>query len=136
MCHDYDHSGFNNDFLIKSKNPLAILYNDASPNENHHVAGAYSLMLSDSNYHFSKDMAPEDRNILRAAIIELVLATDMKKHFGLLSQFQVGEAGTTAAQTANLAQDISLLIDTEYLAVGTLCISSCRWGPRPPQACK
>ncbi|KAK9822938.1 hypothetical protein WJX74_006652 [Apatococcus lobatus] len=28
ICHDYDHSGFNNDHLIKTKSPLAITYND------------------------------------------------------------------------------------------------------------
>ncbi|KAK9866453.1 hypothetical protein WJX84_009890 [Apatococcus fuscideae] len=89
LCHDYDHSGFNNDYLIKTRNPLAITYNDISPNENHHVAGAYTMLMSSPDYYFSKDMAVEDRNILRAAMIELVLATDMKKHFSVLSQFQM-----------------------------------------------
>ena len=87
--HDFEHPGVNNDFLIKTRNVLAILYNDASPNENHHVAGAYSLLMSDPGYNYSEKLAIEDKNILRATTIELVLATDMKKHFGLLSQFQV-----------------------------------------------
>lgn len=30
--------GVNNDFLVKSSDPLAVLYNDASPLENHHVS--------------------------------------------------------------------------------------------------
>lgn len=89
LAHDYDHPGFNNDYLIKTRNPLAIIYNDSSPNENHHVAHAYGLLMSSPAYFFSKDMGMEERNILRAVIIELVLATDMKKHFGLLSLFQV-----------------------------------------------
>ncbi|KAK9866452.1 hypothetical protein WJX84_006164 [Apatococcus fuscideae] len=88
ICHDYDHSGFNNDHLIKTKSPLAITYNDVSPNENHHVAGAYTLLLSSPDYYFSKDMALEDRNILRAAIIELILATDMKKHLACSRSFR------------------------------------------------
>ena len=107
--HDYDHTGCNNDYLIKTRNPLAIMYNDASPNENHHVAHAYGLLMSSPAYYFSKDMILEERNILRAAIIELVLATDMKKHFGLLSQFQVNAAVfhvLQAAETDLLAYDI------------------------------
>ncbi len=35
--HDYCHKGVNNDFLIKSRDPLAVLYNDRSPMENHHL---------------------------------------------------------------------------------------------------
>ena len=89
-AHDYEHPGVNNNFLIKTRDMLAILYNDASPNENHHVAGAYSVVMSSSGHNYAEKMAIEDRNILRAAVIELVLAIDMKKHFGLLSQFQVG----------------------------------------------
>ena len=89
MIHDWDHQGLNNDFLIKTRHPLAILYKDQSPNENHHVAGAYHLLVSDRQASFAEDMTAEDRNIFRASVIELVLGTDMKKHFGYVSQFQV-----------------------------------------------
>lgn len=89
IVHDYDHSGVNNDFLIKTRHDLAITYNDASPNEAHHVAATYHLM-SDPKFQYATHMAMEDRNIIRASVIELVMATDMKKHFGLISQLQVG----------------------------------------------
>ncbi len=46
--------------------------------------------MSSPAYDYARNMAMEDKNIVRASIIELVLATDMKKHFGLISQFQVG----------------------------------------------
>lgn len=42
--HDYEHGGLNNDFLIKTQHPLAWLYNDQSPLENHHVSAAVSLL--------------------------------------------------------------------------------------------
>ena len=42
--HDYEHGGLNNDFLIKTFHPLAGLYNDQSPLENHHVSAAVSLL--------------------------------------------------------------------------------------------
>ena len=44
IIHDYEHRGVNNDFLIKSSDPLALLYNDISPMENHHLASAFMLM--------------------------------------------------------------------------------------------
>ena len=43
-CHDYDHPGLNNDFLIKSQHPLAILHNDRSPLEQHHCSAGYRLL--------------------------------------------------------------------------------------------
>ena len=42
-AHDYQHGGLNNDFLIKTMHPLAALYNDQSPLENHHVSAASML---------------------------------------------------------------------------------------------
>lgn len=43
-AHDYGHPGFNNPFLVNSRNELAIRYNDKSPLENHHAFSAFSLM--------------------------------------------------------------------------------------------
>lgn len=44
VVHDYQHGGLNNDFLIKSLHPLALLYNDQSPLENHHVSSSARVM--------------------------------------------------------------------------------------------
>ena len=89
IIHDYGHQGVNNDFLIKTRDELAIRYNDSSPNESNHCAAAYALQMSDPAFNYAPEMCLEDRNVVRASIIELVLATDMKRHFGLISQFQV-----------------------------------------------
>ena len=43
IAHDFEHPGLTNDFLIRSHDPLAILYNDHSPLENHHAARAFSV---------------------------------------------------------------------------------------------
>ena len=51
IVHDYEHRGVNNDFLIKTSDPLALLYNDVSPMENHHVASAF-LLMSEDKYAF------------------------------------------------------------------------------------
>ncbi|KAG1675131.1 hypothetical protein FOA52_003354 [Chlamydomonas sp. UWO 241] len=41
IAHDHDHRGVNNDFLVRSAHPLALLYNDASPQEHHHVSSVF-----------------------------------------------------------------------------------------------
>jgi len=47
IIHDFEHRGVNNDFLIKTSDHLALLYNDSSPMENHHVASAFMIMKED-----------------------------------------------------------------------------------------
>ena len=90
ILHDFDHPGLNNDFLIKTRHQLAIMYNDVSPLEMSHVSKAYTVHIGNPAFNYAEKMAMEDKNVMRALIIDLVLATDMKKHFGLVSQFQVG----------------------------------------------
>lgn len=58
VCHDLDHKGLNNDFLVKSSDALAIEYNDLSPLENHHLAQSFRLLTRpDCNVlsHLSKE---------------------------------------------------------------------------------
>ena len=43
-CHDLDHKGFNNVYLIETKDSLAIRYNDQSVLESHHVATAFDIL--------------------------------------------------------------------------------------------
>ena len=78
IIHDYEHRGVNSDFLIKSHDDLAVLYNDHSPMENHHLASAFALMKDDS-YDFLKGLQPKLRTNLRKQVIDMVLATDMKQ---------------------------------------------------------
>ena len=48
IMHDYEQGGLNNDLLVKTASPLAILYNDQSPLENHHCAAAARLLFDPS----------------------------------------------------------------------------------------
>ena len=41
MIHDYDHSGTTNNFHVQSGSQLAVLYNDRSVQENHHVSSFF-----------------------------------------------------------------------------------------------
>ncbi|KAK9863469.1 hypothetical protein WJX84_000706 [Apatococcus fuscideae] len=88
VCHDFQHPGVNNDFLIRSGDEKALIYNDASPLENHHVSASFMIAASDPLLSPLDNMSPEDRATVRASMIELILGTDMKKHFSLMSRFQ------------------------------------------------
>lgn len=45
LVHDFEHSGVNNDFLIKTSHDLAVTYNLQSPLENHHLAASTRVFL-------------------------------------------------------------------------------------------
>ena len=55
--HDFEHGGVNNDFLIQTRDKLAVTYNDISPLENHHLAAAARLM-GDPRYRFNEVCMP------------------------------------------------------------------------------
>ena len=42
--HDVGHPGVNNDFLVKTGDPEALIYNDTSVNENMHVRVAFEIL--------------------------------------------------------------------------------------------
>lgn len=42
-CHDYEHPGFNNQFLVETRSELATRYNDNTVLENHHAASSYAV---------------------------------------------------------------------------------------------
>ena len=44
VCHDLDHPGKNEKFLIATRNPLTCMYGDSSVLENHHWRAAVALM--------------------------------------------------------------------------------------------
>mmetsp|Transcript_25460 Transcript_25460/g.55342 ORF Transcript_25460/g.55342 Transcript_25460/m.55342 type:complete len:787 (-) Transcript_25460:1267-3627(-) len=87
VIHDYEHKGVNNDYLIRVSDGLAVLYNDRSPMENHHLAATFQLMNSDE-YNFWSKVPHKVKETMRKQMIEMVLATDMKQHFAITSMFQ------------------------------------------------
>ena len=46
--HDAEHTGTTNDFHVSTQSPLAILYNDKSVLENHHLATAWKILKKDN----------------------------------------------------------------------------------------
>lgn len=97
VLHDFEHGGLTNDYLVNSMDKLAILYNDRSPLENHHLAAAFTIMCR-PEYAFLNSLTKPELDKFRKSVIELVLATDMKQHFSILSHFttvhRLNAAGT------------------------------------------
>jgi cAMP-specific phosphodiesterase 4 len=81
-CHDVDHPGLNNLYLVESRHPLSIRYNDASVLENHHVATTFEIMTKEENKYNIFDKLDKDQfKKVRKIIIDSILATDMSNHF-------------------------------------------------------
>uniref|UniRef100_A0A914XGW7 Phosphodiesterase n=1 Tax=Plectus sambesii TaxID=2011161 RepID=A0A914XGW7_9BILA len=86
--HDLDHPGRGNAFLINTRHSLALLYNDVSVLENHHAALAFQLTLKEPGINIFEAMSREDFGTVRQAVVDMVLATDMRRHFEYLTKFQ------------------------------------------------
>ncbi|KAM9380464.1 dual specificity calcium/calmodulin-dependent 3',5'-cyclic nucleotide phosphodiesterase 1A [Phaethornis superciliosus] len=78
--HDYEHTGTTNNFHIQTRSDVAILYNDRSVLENHHVSAAYRLM-QEEEMNVLANLNKDDWRELRSLVIEMVLSTDMSGHF-------------------------------------------------------
>ena len=80
ICHDYKHPGLNNNFLIETKNPIAIKYNDVSVLENMHISETFNLINTNNDCNIFQNMDVNDYKTFRKQMINCVLATDMTNH--------------------------------------------------------
>lgn len=80
--------------------PQALLYNDRSVLENHHAASAWNLFLSRPEYNFLVNLEHVEFKRFRFLVIEAILATDLKKHFDFLAEFN---AKVTVLSSGNRA---------------------------------
>ncbi|KAJ3146562.1 cAMP-specific 3',5'-cyclic phosphodiesterase 4A [Irineochytrium annulatum] len=87
IIHDYDHPGYNSNFLVNTYDVRTILYNDRSVLENHHLASAFTVLRKDECNFLAQMPRPEFR-ALRETVIEMVLATDLSQHFVIISAFK------------------------------------------------
>lgn len=102
--HDVDHPGLTNQYLINSSSELALMYNDESVLENHHLAVAFKLLQNDECDIFAS-LGKKPRQTLRKMVIDMVLATDMSKHMSLLADLK------TMVETKKVAGSGVLLLD-------------------------
>uniref|UniRef100_A0A673W773 Phosphodiesterase n=1 Tax=Salmo trutta TaxID=8032 RepID=A0A673W773_SALTR len=113
--HDYDHPGRTNAFLVATSAPQAVLYNDRSVLENHHAASAWNLFMSRPEYNFLGNLEHVEFKRFRFLVIEAILATDLKKHFDFLAEFnaKVGDDGCSGIDWSN---------ENDRLLVCQMCI--------------
>jgi hypothetical protein len=78
--HDLGHPGYTNNFLINTKNDLAIKYNDQSVLESYHVSEGFNIILKKEGCNIFENLSNDDYKIIRKRIIQCVLATDMTLH--------------------------------------------------------
>lgn len=102
--HDVDHPGLTNQYLINSSSELALMYNDESVLENHHLAVAFKLLQTPECDIFV-NLTKKQRQTLRKMAIDMVLATDMSKHMSLLADLK------TMVETKKVAGSGVLLLD-------------------------
>ena len=69
--HDVDHPGLTNQFLINTSSELAIMYNDESVLENHHLAVAFKL-LQNPDCDIFVNLTKKQRQTLRKMVIDMV----------------------------------------------------------------
>ena len=71
--HDVDHPGLTNQFLINTSSELALMYNDESVLENHHLAVAFKL-LQNPDCDIFVNLNKKQRQTLRKMVIDMVSA--------------------------------------------------------------
>uniref|UniRef100_A0A8C5BVV1 Phosphodiesterase n=1 Tax=Gadus morhua TaxID=8049 RepID=A0A8C5BVV1_GADMO len=110
--HDVDHPGVSNQFLISTNSELALMYNDESVLENHHLAVGFKLLHQD-NCDIFQNLNKRQRQSLRKLVIDMVLATDMSKHMTLMADLK------TMVETKKVTSSGVLLLDhyTERIQV-------------------
>ncbi|OON19460.1 3'5'-cyclic nucleotide phosphodiesterase, partial [Opisthorchis viverrini] len=74
--------------ICSEDNELAILYNDKSVLENHHLYIGFDLLHSEPQVDITKHFTTMQRQLFRKIVISLVLATDMSKHMTLLADLK------------------------------------------------
>jgi len=112
---DYDHSGTTNNFHIHSNSDLALMYNDRSVLENHHVA-AFFRTMKDNDCNILTNMSPSDYREFRSLMIEMVLHTDMSMHFSQLKYMKTCVQGALGIGSFDKTRILSLLLHSSDIS--------------------
>ncbi|EDQ90665.1 uncharacterized protein MONBRDRAFT_24275 [Monosiga brevicollis MX1] len=118
LGHDIDHPGVNNAFLIKTRDPVAILYNDTSVLENAHAATLFAMMRSQPTADLLASFDDANYTNTRSLILRGILATDMARHGTLVKKI----AAAPSLSTQDSAPDAVKAVVLEAIAkCGDIC---------------
>jgi hypothetical protein len=87
LAHDLGHDGFNNAFHAANNSELAIMYNGVSILENYSAAYLFRILRKQKCNIFAR-LSESDMNKMRSRLIDLILDTDAKNHFTLMTRFK------------------------------------------------
>ncbi len=88
ISHDVAHPGVNNNFLVKSRDKLAMIHNDRSPLENMHCSLLYEI-VRDTSRNIFVGLSDAQWRECRKCITTAILGTDMVHHFDQISKVQI-----------------------------------------------
>jgi hypothetical protein len=80
ICHDANHDGFTNVFNVKAETPLGILFKNQSVLETHHCTVSIGVMAKE-HCNLFHSFSVVDYKRMWTLVIQLILITDMAKHF-------------------------------------------------------
>ena len=86
-CHDLDHPGKSEKFMIATNNPLACMYNNSSVLENHHWRSAVAALWESGLMSYLDEEAGE-RLRFQDLMREVILATDISRQGEFLCQLK------------------------------------------------
>eukprot|EP00388_Colpodella_angusta_P024418 GDKJ01063976.1.p1 GENE.GDKJ01063976.1~~GDKJ01063976.1.p1 ORF type:complete len:2456 (-),score=432.39 GDKJ01063976.1:57-6560(-) len=109
LCHDIGHPGVNNGFMVSTEDSLAITYNDTAVLESFHAATTFRVMQRPGCKILKNVTDRAITKLIRKNIIELILETDMSRHFEALSKFKI-RSSALSILPPNTLQLLSSLI--------------------------
>ena len=83
--HDVDHPGVTNQYLVNTSSELALIYNDESVLENHHLAVAFKL-IQDHECDILASLSKKQRQSVRKMVRKIIAPVTFN---GLWSQLAV-----------------------------------------------
>ncbi|CAH1773312.1 unnamed protein product [Owenia fusiformis] len=122
LCHDVDHRGYTNAFMVKTASPLAAIYS-TSTMEQHHFNHTISILQRDGHNIFKHLTSDEYKKVL-SDIKHCILATDLALFFPNRAKLKdLCEKKEFSWE----AQDHRRLIQAIAMTASDLCASTKPW---------
>eukprot|EP01056_Protomagalhaensia_sp_Gyna25_P005559 Protomagalhaensia_sp_Gyna_25__5558@NODE_759_length_2681_cov_81_228993_g595_i0_p1_GENE_NODE_759_length_2681_cov_81_228993_g595_i0NODE_759_length_2681_cov_81_228993_g595_i0_p1_ORF_typecomplete_len472_score87_61PDEase_I/PF00233_19/9_1e68HD/PF01966_22/5_3e03HD/PF01966_22/0_32_NODE_759_length_2681_cov_81_228993_g595_i06032018 len=124
LAHDVGHPARTNGFLCAMGSPLALLYNDISVLENYHCSLLFNVLAID---HCNVFAFTEQKDVFffRRFAIRAIIATDMSRHFELLTQSRLKLV--PRASDSTMIEDDRLFLYSLILKAGDLSHTAVSW---------
>ncbi|KAF4704159.1 Calcium/calmodulin-dependent 3',5'-cyclic nucleotide phosphodiesterase 1B, partial [Perkinsus olseni] len=119
MCHDVGHFGRTNKFLVETRHPLALRYNDRSVMENYHAATMFDMLKESEDWDISRGLSRSELKRFRSQIVALILSTDLGATQSLLDQIKGRVEAGTALSVSQFPEDSRLIREL------SICMADC-----------